>query len=124
MPFVDVTIRNNGKEVGYRALVDSGAFANVFPASLAEILGIDYGKLQKDKFGGATDNQPRAEYGISIMELEFGGYRFDTQICFSNEIRNDGYGFVGRMGFFDHFKITFDYLKDNMWFTYVKKKSR
>lgn len=117
MPFIDITLRNDGKEVNYRALVDSGAWSNMFPADLLVILGLNYNSLQKGKFGGATDIRPEVEYGKSILEIEFEGYKFDAQVGFSTNMSKNGYGFVGRFGFFDHFKIAFDYPNDNMWFT-------
>ena len=49
IPILDIRITNkdNTKSVNYRAMLDSGAFANVFHSDIAAVLGIDLTKIKE-----------------------------------------------------------------------------
>ncbi len=123
IPFVNVVITNkdNDNSVSYKAMLDSGAYANVFHSDVAEILGIDLDAIkERHLFGGVKDSKKQMigkGYVVEIMVVEKGkNYRFDSYVIFSSEVSNNGFALLGRQGFFDRFEqICFNYLKNKFY---------
>lgn len=110
-PIVPVTLRYNNKEVSYLALIDSGADFNIFHADLAGILGINLSKLKRTKFSGISKSTKEPEGCFVELDIEIGGVPNKCMILFSNDISDDGYGILGQQGFFNSFKVSFNYVK-------------
>lgn len=117
-PLIPIQLRLNGKVVSSLALIDSGADFNIFHSDLAPILGIDLSKLKTTQFGGIKKGVPDSTAYIAALEVGVNGDFFDCPVLFSADISPNGYGVVGQLGFFDHFRITFDYDTDHI---YLKK---
>lgn len=117
-PVIEVILRNPrdpiAPAIAYEALVDSGSDRCIFPAELAELIGIDImanPKLVRN-VGGVVANERRPVY-FHPVEVSVGGYNgptFRTTIGFMPDFSRSGHGLLGRDGFFDRF--TFVKFKD------------
>jgi len=110
-PIIPVTLRYNKIEFNYLALLDSGADFNIFHADVAKILKIDLSK-QKNfmEFSGIKQGAKGKGYFFSI-DVGANDQFKNTTVIFSNDISQDGYGILGQQGFFNNYKINFDYSK-------------
>ena len=81
-----------------RALIDSGADTNVFPASFATEIGIDYKKGTLKKITGIGGYE--VESYINLVKLKIEDKQFETVIEFSESIQIP---LLGREGFFNYF---------------------
>lgn len=111
-PVITIGLENpsNKRAIGYKALLDSGADINIFPAEIAEIIGLDIASGKSYKFGG-IDSSGHVAYVHKIKLIVGGSVRYEAECAFSYEISKVGYGVLGQKGFFDHFAVTFDYSK-------------
>src|SRR3989338_5442240 len=109
-PILPVTLKHNKKELKYIALLDSGADFNIFHSDIAMVLDIDLTKLSKSSFSGINKGV-RATMQMTIIEIGIDNYTFNAPVYFSSDISPDGYGIVGQLGFFNKFKITFNFDK-------------
>lgn len=116
LPLISVILKNeiDGIQMGYIAMVDSGASFNVFHADVADALGINLDHI-KDKVmfrgvGGKGKDFVGKTYIIKLMVMQRGeSHEFDTPVVFSNDISKDGYPLLGMTGFFNNFlSICFD----------------
>lgn len=112
-PIIPVTLKHNNRSFNYLAMIDSGADFNIFHAELANILEIDLTRLKTIEFGGIKKDVKGIGY-YTALEIGIGGQFFNTSIIFSNDISENGYGIVGQQGFFNLFKIKFDYASKNI----------
>jgi hypothetical protein len=116
-PVIEVVLRNlrdaTAPVVAYEALVDSGSDRNIFPAELAEVLGIELSAAKTVRYvGGVVAGERRPVY-FHPIEIEVGGLggpAFWTVVGFMPQFSKAGYGLLGRNGFFDVF--TFVKFKD------------
>ena len=108
-PIIPVTLRNEKTSFDYLALIDSGADFNMFHGELAEILGIDLKNLKTTQFGGIKKGAQGAGY-FSAIEIGVKNQFFNTPVIFSNDISDKGYGILGQQGFFNLFKVKFDFM--------------
>ncbi len=109
-PIIPIKFRHEGMVFNYLALIDSGADFNMFGIDVALALGIDVTKLQKVGFLGIKKNSTGQAW-YTIVEIGIEDYFFEAPVLFSDSISPSGYGIVGQQGFFDHFKVLFDYKK-------------
>lgn len=123
IPILDVRINNkdNNKSTNYRAMLDSGAFANVFHSDIARVLGIDLSKIKETQYFGGVKASKRLikgkPYIIELMIMQKGQNKtFDCFVIFSEEVSDTGFALLGRQGFFDQFReICFNY-KNNKFY--------
>lgn len=108
-PIIPVTLTYQGKQVSYMALIDSGADFNIFHKDIADILKIDLSKLKKVTFAGISSNGRQCKGSFVEVNLDVKGMMTKTMVLFSNDISDNGYGILGQQGFFNNFKVTFDY---------------
>lgn len=106
-PVIDIRIEWNSQSTQYRVLIDSGADYCVFHAEVAEVLGIPLTKGKKMIFYG-TGGTPQAAY-FHTIQMEIGGWPMELYCGFSYDMKTLPYGILGQTGFFDQFKIEFDY---------------
>lgn len=108
-PVIPVTLRYNKREFNYLALLDSGADFNIFHGDIAKILKIDLSKQKNAmEFSGIKQGASGRGYFMSIdigIEDDF----FTTTAIFSTDISDNGYGILGQQGFFNNYKILFNY---------------
>ena len=123
IPLIDIRITNkeNKKAINYRAMLDSGAYANVFHSDIAEVLGINLASIKETQlFGGVKDSKRQMKgklYIVELMIMQKGqSVKFDSYVVFSNEVSNTGFALLGRQGFFDRFdEVCFNY-KNNKFY--------
>ncbi len=106
-PIIPITLRGS-ESIRYEVLVDSGADICIFDLEIAELIGIDVRKGDKVLFAGVTGS-PRIAY-MHDVDIEVGGHVFTTRVSFAT-LPAYSYGIVGQRGFFDHFRVIFDYHK-------------
>lgn len=101
-PIVQILVNHkHGKIVGpLKAIVDSGADYNLFPADFGDLMGIKIRSGEPWVTEGIGGQEVRIfrHWGIKIF-LE--GFSFDTFIDFSYEVRVP---LLGQQGFFDKVK--------------------
>lgn len=106
-PLIPVVIRYRDKKEKVFALVDSGADACLFPAGMAERLGIDIrAGARHDFMGIGASSTP---FFFHEVEILLGQYQHKTKVGFSASQKIGAGGILGQQGFFNHFLITFDH---------------
>ena len=112
-PVVKILLNyKHGKIFGpIRTLLDSGSDYNLFPAEIAEILGINLRKgLIKTTEG--IGSKRITTYRHSGIKIYIERHSFETSIDFSKEI---SVPLLGQQGFFDKFKqVTFKRPKEEI----------
>ncbi len=106
-PVIDIRLLWNKSATNYRVLIDSGADYCIFHAEVAEVLNIPVKKGKKITFYG-TGGVPQIAYFHDVL-IEVGGWQLDLYCGFSYDMQSLAYGILGQTGFFDKFKIEFDY---------------
>ena len=108
-PIIPIMLKFNKVEFKYLALLDSGADFNIFHGDIAKILKIDLGKIKNSmEFSGIRQGAEGKGYFMSIDVGVNSNFK-NTPVVFSNDISGDGYGILGQQGFFNNYKILFDY---------------
>ncbi len=110
IPLIDILITNKetNKTTSYRAMLDSGAFTNIFHSDIAKVLGIDLARIKETQLFGGVEKSKRQMAGklciLELMVVEKGkSHKFDSCVIFSDEISETGFALLGRQGFFDQF---------------------
>ena len=106
-PVIAIQLLFGNKSLEYEALIDSGADFCIFHAEMATILGIPVNEGKEMIFYG-TGGAPQLAYFHEI-QINIGGWPMNLYCGFSNEMKTLPYGILGQVGFFDRFKIEFDY---------------
>jgi hypothetical protein len=109
-PVIEIVMRNLrdplSTAIAYEALVDSGSDRNIFPAEIADLLGIELTATKHVHYvGGVIAGERRPVY-FHPVEIEVGGLggpAYMTSAGFMPELSKGGYGLLGRVGFFDEF---------------------
>ncbi|MBI2597438.1 hypothetical protein HYW41_04735 [Candidatus Daviesbacteria bacterium] len=112
-PIITIKISRAGMVVKYAALIDSGADFCIFDAGIGEYLELDVRSGIEVGFGG-IQNAPVAKAYLHQVNLEIGGVQFKTDIGFSYDISDRGYGIFGQKGFFNKFIVKFDLEKEEI----------
>jgi len=104
LPIVPLELK--GKEwVELHAFVDSGASYSIFHADIAEILGIEFSKGEKNFMTVGDGTQiPVYIHNINVRFIE---KKFKAKVGFSDKL-GIGFDILGREGFFDRFVVCFD----------------
>jgi hypothetical protein len=106
-PIIPIKLKNGEREIRYEVLVDSGADICIMDAEIAELIGIKVTEGKKASFAGATGKSENCY--SHIVEIEVGGWSYKTEVAFAEGLSKAGYGIVGQRGFFEFFKVTFNY---------------
>ena len=106
-PVIDARVLWHGFSARYKVLIDSGADFCIFHAEIGELLGVPIKEGKKLTFFG-TSGYPQDAYFHNI-QIEVGGHVLDLFCGFSYDMKTLPYGLLGQTGFFDKFKIEFDY---------------
>lgn len=115
-PVVKILLNfKHGKIFGpISTLLDSGSDYNLFPAEIAEVLGINLRK-GKVKITEGIGGKRITAYRHSGIKMYIEGHSFETSIDFSKE---SSVPLLGQQGFFDKFKqITFKRPKEEIVIT-------
>ena len=108
-PVIPIKLKNSNQEIGYQVLVDSGADMCLFHAEIAEAIGIDFKKGQKREVSGVGGKV--SIYFWCDVTIEVGGWEYKIKAGFLPNVGGvlAPYGIVGQIGFFEFFKVAFDY---------------
>lgn len=108
-PIIPITLRFDKVQVNYLALLDSGSDFNMFHGDIAKILKIDFSKQKHAmEFSGIKEGSTGKGYFMSF-DIGIKNKFFTTTAVFSNDISNNGYGILGEQGFFNNYRILFNY---------------
>lgn len=100
-PTLPIRISKGDKSSFYfQALIDSGSDRNLFPAGIAEFVGINVSKGGKREIEGIGGHVIRS-YTHSVLITIWNSISFETEIDFSYDHQ---FPLLGRHGFFDKFK--------------------
>lgn len=111
-PIIVVSLEYNGVVRRYQTLVDSGADFCIFHSLVGELLGLDVEYGKEARFEGVGGGSMRAYF--HTITVRIGEYTYQLYCGFSRDIPADGYGILGQVGFFDHFKVTFDHPQEEL----------
>ena len=106
---IPVELFYKDKSIRTLALIDSGADFCIFNREIEELLGLDKEGGKCEKFGGITGDKAMAFF--HDLQISIGGQKFDINCGFSDGINKFGHGILGQKGFFDLFKVSFNYKK-------------
>lgn len=106
-PIIPVILVYNERMVGYEALIDSGADYNILDAGIADVLGIRVTSGHKRQIAGIGGHKIKG-YEHDLF-LKVAGKQYRTKVVFSKEIPPHSFGVLGNQGFFNHFRVNFDY---------------
>lgn len=110
-PIIKLTVSHDGNNVPYFALVDSGADSNIFHADLAPLLGLDLESGERNYVAGVVEGELRPYY-VHYVDLEVGGWKHEhVPVGFMEDLSKNGHGVLGQRGFFDLYKVQFDFPK-------------
>lgn len=109
-PIIPVILIRGWRLVGYEALIDSGADYNIFHGDLAEIIGIKLTKGKSRKIYSLS-GEPIKGYMHTVDIKPLGMRAFRVPVIFSRQMTKHSLGVLGNEGFFDHFKVEFDFKK-------------
>ncbi len=104
-PLLEITVFTTTEEVPLMSIVDSGAEHTVFHSDVAERLGFDvteHPKAVLEGVGGVEDGH------MIRVGLRLGRHQWDSNAIFTDGVK-PGSGLLGQRGFFEFFKVTFDY---------------
>jgi len=108
-PVVPIALINGSQRIRNLALIDSGVDYCIFHAEIGEQIGLDIESDKRLSFFG-TGGQEQSAF-FHDVKLEVGGHEISCFAGFSRELESLPYGILGQIGFFNKFKITFDYEK-------------
>lgn len=111
-PMINIGLKykEKGTDVNYYVLVDSGADFNIFDWGIAEILGLKKKDGKEIEFSGVTGKKAKAF--LYNVVLVVGGQDHIVKSAFSSDIASqNGIGVLGQKGFFDLYKVEFNYSK-------------
>ena len=95
----------------YTCLVDSGADFSYFDSQIGELLGLEITEGEQRKSKGITGMEFIAYF--HKIKYKIGGWEFEDEIGFSDSLGMP-FGILGREGLFNHFKVCFNHLKEEI----------
>ncbi len=105
----EIAIKKNGDGIPCEVLVDSGADFCILKAEIGEILGFNIKSGEAFSYKGI--NGAESTGYIHEVWINVKNVWIQAKVVFSYDIPKFGHQVVGQLGFFDHFKINFDYNK-------------
>ena len=102
---VKLIYRHSPPTKWFESHIDSGSPWCLFHGSLCKSLGIDLGKGVESDLKGIIGG-PSALMYFHKIKILLGSWSFTTTAGFSNNLSVAG--ILGRRGFFDNYKVTFD----------------
>lgn len=110
IPIRLINKKDKDKYIDFKAMIDSGANTNIFPAEFGQAVGLNIINDKIEKIRG-IEGHPFNTYLHDII-LEIGGWQYKTYVCFT--FATIFCPVLGRDGFFNLFEIKMDYLKETI----------
>ena len=111
-PVIQIDFDSPKGGFGYLVLIDSGADYCIFHAAIGEQIGIDIKKGRKLIFFG-TSGEPQEAY-FHKVSFKIGGNLHECEVGFSFDTGKLAYGLLGQYGFFNQWRIKFEYDKESV----------
>jgi hypothetical protein len=113
-PTIPIRVYHKGKTLDYLVLIDSGADFCIFHASIGEALGIDIESGKKLEYFG-IEGVKTVAYFHNVQISCVGGSPLEVYAGFSRGFdKCMPYGVLGQKGFFEYFKVIFDYVGEEV----------
>jgi hypothetical protein len=103
-----LTLVNGENRLSCRAIVDSGADHCVFPRSFMPPLGLNPLSSPVEGTSGVGSSNVATHFSKVIIDLQ-GVVQIPVYAGFTMGMDQLGIGLLGQVGFFEAFKVTFDY---------------
>ena len=113
-PLLRISIGNKGRTVSCLGIVDSGADYCLFPSRIMRELALDVTSPVKSVAVGSESETYPHKVSIAVVEIP-AIEPFAATIGFVDNMNDDwvfegqNVGLLGQNGFFDHFKVHFDF---------------
>lgn len=104
-PIVPIIIEGKQDKEEITAMIDSGSDATIIPKEIAESIEIEY--TGENWINGISGEQVNCKEGKAIIMFGKGREFYKFQIPVLIPQKEDLNLIIGRIGFFDQFKITF-----------------
>ncbi|OGX38946.1 MAG: hypothetical protein A3D87_03635 [Omnitrophica WOR_2 bacterium RIFCSPHIGHO2_02_FULL_50_17] len=104
-PIVNLEVWGGGRWIEVEAYIDSGATYSIFHADTAGILGIAYANGKKIMIRVGDGNL--ISVYLNKLPVKFAEHRFNAAVGFSKDL-GVGFNLLGRVDFFDRFRICFN----------------
>lgn len=116
-PAIPVQLKGSSTSLQTTALVDSGADFSAIPYSMAEVLGLDLSG-KRTEVGGLGGNVPAVLTKMQVM-IQKGHFlkRFNVPVYAVDTMDDEIPVLLGRVEFFDRFKVTFDERNKRIYLT-------
>jgi hypothetical protein len=101
-----ILLASNGESVRSEALADTGADFCMFPLEIAQMLGLDLGRLQTIATSG-VGNPANLTYCETLTIDAGNGIIFSTRVGFTAGLNRAGFGLLGQSGFFENHNVEF-----------------
>jgi len=111
-PIVQIDFETQLGNLGYLVLIDSGADYCIFHAEIGTHLNLDIESGLPLTFYG-TSGQPQKAF-FHEVSFKIGGHLRKYMVGFSYDMSKLAYGLLGQDGFFDKWKVKFEYQKENI----------
>ena len=113
-PVIPIEVKYKEKAIKYLALIDSGADFCIFHAEIGEIIGVNVKKGPKLEYYGITGEKEEAFF--HNISINIGGWDRKCYCGFSYQSNKNKmpYGILGQKGFFDLFRVSMDYEKNQI----------
>lgn len=121
-PVISLELVYKTKKIKYDVLIDSGADFCLFDEGIARLLGVPLEEGIKTKTYGFTGDGQIAY--IHAIGIKLGNKTYTAKAGFVENMNETGFGIVGQVGFFDRFKVTFDYSEKTIELDEKRKKYR
>lgn len=105
LPVIPIRLRLGERAVRVEAIVDSGSHCCLFHSRVGELLGLDVGSGVRDTLSGAL-RSPQSEVYYHRLWMDVAGERLSVLAGFTQDALQPA--LLGRDGFFDHFRVTFN----------------
>lgn len=109
-PIIPIEIHKRRQSVRYEVLLDTGADISIMSGEIGELLGIDIPSGEPHVItgvGGAVTGGYLHKIGITIPGLPI----YNSWAFFSTELNDMQPGILGQQGFFEYFRVSFEYSK-------------
>ena len=114
-PCLPVSISSGAVRISTLAIVDSGADHCIFPISFAHALGIDILQAKAEPTCGVGSHSVPTYFWDVLLRLKVDGIQEETtRIGFTEGLEHLGFGVLGHNGFFDRYKVMFEFAK-GLW---------
>lgn len=107
-PAIPIKIIYKKNSYSYLALVDSGADSCIFHGRIGDLLKLPVKNGKVSPLYGITEGRGIVYYYNVILEI--GGWQFKSYVGFSYDLKHP-LGILGQTGFFEFFRVTFDFKK-------------